>query len=609
MGRTTRRARALGVLVAMVAVATCFVAQWDDGPVVPSVDEEAITVGMSAGPDDPVLWYRRTNATITDQGYDIIVNGSDLYTAGWYAPDGIGSGLLVTKWTTDGAYEWRAELDQLSTSEALDGEEMGYEAWCNGSGYVYVGGSGTALARVSATGTITSLNVSNYDRLTDIDVAGGYIYAGGGRESGYGGTEDEGYLKKFWLNGTLVWKHVYQAIPNWEADVRDVEVDGDIIRGIQTRTSPEADCSYLLAWNATTGDVISNASLGDVQLVEMQRVGSVIYAAGYNDTLGRAMLIKMWANGTTIWKRMWREQLTATKLRDLVVVDDAIYACGEICHPDERQYEAYACKWSTDGTHLWNCTWEFGSIDYARGIAADASGVYITGRRPDAPYPDLYIVKLRRDGKIPAPAIGKNVSGAPLSGDSISFTAGGTVGDGLGSILWNFGDGTNSTATNPVHAFATGGTFNVTLTVTDVDNSTAVASVLVAVVQDVAPGASFTASSTSPWTGDAVRFDHTGTPGNGPATFLWTVGTGGPTSTLQNATFTFAAAGTYNVTLVVTDADGDVGRASMLVIVSDEPVDPGPGLIVGTVIGAAAAVVLMIAWRSKKLRPSSRPSP
>lgn len=58
------------------------------------------------------------------------------------------------------------------------------------------------------------------------------------------------------------------------------------------------------------------------------------------------------------------------------------------------------------------------------------------------------------------------------SGLTCTFTDASSDVDGtIGSRSWNFGDGTTSTVTNPSKTYATGGNYNVTLTVTDDDLS------------------------------------------------------------------------------------------------------------------------------------------
>lgn len=68
-----------------------------------------------------------------------------------------------------------------------------------------------------------------------------------------------------------------------------------------------------------------------------------------------------------------------------------------------------------------------------------------------------------------APVAEANGPYSGAAGSPISFSsAGSNDPDGtIVSYLWNFGDGNTSSAANPSHTYATGGTYNVTLTVTD----------------------------------------------------------------------------------------------------------------------------------------------
>ncbi|OQY05369.1 MAG: hypothetical protein B6I20_01400 [Bacteroidetes bacterium 4572_117] len=75
-----------------------------------------------------------------------------------------------------------------------------------------------------------------------------------------------------------------------------------------------------------------------------------------------------------------------------------------------------------------------------------------------------------------APVANANGPYSADEGVSISFSsAGSNDSDGtIASYLWNFGDGNTSTDTNPTHAYTSGGTYSVSLTVTDNEGATGI---------------------------------------------------------------------------------------------------------------------------------------
>ena len=126
------------------------------------------------------------------------------------------------------------------------------------------------------------------------------------------------------------------------------------------------------------------------------------------------------------------------------------------------------------------------------------------------------------------------------------------------TYTWDFGDGETSNSTGPVieHTYAENGSYTVTLTVydgTDTDTATET-EVNINYVAPVMPEASFTYDPMVNITNTTeVTFTSTSTLGDATnLTYSWDFGDGG-TSTEAIAAYTFVAAGTYNVTLTVTD--------------------------------------------------------
>ena len=110
------------------------------------------------------------------------------------------------------------------------------------------------------------------------------------------------------------------------------------------------------------------------------------------------------------------------------------------------------------------------------------------------------------------------------------------------SWQWSFGDGTTDSTQNPVHTYSTAGTYTVVLTVTNASGSNSKSDV---VKVPPTPVANFT-TSVAATPAHTINFSDTST--GSPTSWSWNFGDGGSDST-QNPKHTFAAAGTYNVTL------------------------------------------------------------
>jgi PKD repeat protein len=168
-------------------------------------------------------------------------------------------------------------------------------------------------------------------------------------------------------------------------------------------------------------------------------------------------------------------------------------------------------------------------------------------------------------GAAPDNALPNAVFTPTCSAGTCRFADGSTDPDGtVSGWQWNFDDGTSSTQRNPTHTFASAGSYQVRLTVTDDrgGQGTSTKQVTVGDPPNSPPSADLTWSCT----GLDCTFTDASSDDGGITAWAWDFGDGG-TADVANPAHSYTAEDTYTVSLTVTDDEGAPSSASKQVTV------------------------------------------
>lgn len=262
--------------------------------------------------------------------------------------------------------------------------------------------------------------------------------------------------------------------------------------------------------------------------------------------------------------------------------------------PSTFQKVHFDASSSLDDGQIVSYAWTFGDGKTGTGVQVNheykVSGVYnviltVTDDRGLTASTDPVAVNVTASGG--PTAIFTFSPAAPLVDDKVFFNASASTaseGHEIVSYKWNFGTGNGNSASGVTvsKSFGAPGSYTVTLVVTDDTGQEGTAALQVPVGQTgtgPGPTASFTFSPLAPAVGATVHFDAaSSTPLSTINSFTWDFGDGGRGSGVT-PDHRYNRAGTYTVSLLVTDSDGLTDTTSLVVPVNalsaDFGVSPG----------------------------------
>ncbi|MEM8486621.1 MAG: PKD domain-containing protein [Bacteroidota bacterium] len=309
-----------------------------------------------------------------------------------------------------------------------------------------------------------------------------------------------------------------------------------------------SDDGSLAAWDWDFGD--GNTGSGETATHSYDAVGTYSVSLTVTDNLGA----------------------TNTTTQDVDVVNEdpvAAFSALQVTGTLDVDFDAAS---STDDGSITAWDWDFGDGNSGSGETVShtyaAAGTYSVSLTVTDNLGATNTVTVDTDV----------INDAPVAAFTTVQTAGtldvdfdGSTSTDDGSITawdWDFGDSNTASGETVSHSYAAAGTYSVMLTVTDNLGATGSVTVDIDVVENQDPVASFTATQVS-GTLD-VDFDGAGSTDDGTITdWDWDFGDGN-TGTGETAVHTYAAPGTFTVSLTVTDDAG----ASNTVTSDVEVVDP-----------------------------------
>ena len=308
---------------------------------------------------------------------------------------------------------------------------------------------------------------------------------------------------------------------------------------------PAAYDAYCIAVGATRYDEAVAYYSNRGPSLDLTAPGGDINVDQNWDGYGDGVLQQTFGDNPTDWG-YWFYQGTSMAAPHVSGVAALLMANGVVTTPDEIR-EALQSSAEDKGAAGWDPAYGWGIVDAHAALTytpvpnnppvADAGGPYTGTEDTDVTF----------DGS----------GSSDPDGDTLTYS-------------WDFGDGSNGSGVNPTHVYTAGGTYTVSLVVNDgkVNSIPSTTTATIAEVND--PPVADAGPDQYALVGETVTFDGSASYDDGSITsYDWTFGDG-TTGSGETSTHAYSSAGTFTVTLRVTDNSSDQATDEAIVTVAEE---------------------------------------
>ncbi len=314
---------------------------------------------VQAKTETQLLWLDQFGTPRDDWAYDITADGIGVYVAGMFGWTGQPRDSFVRRYTHDGSLVWSIHLDDESanaTASAISSLEEGgvlVAGSVNGTipGQQSIGvGPDAFIIGLDVNGSIEwvrQFGTSAHDGVLGLASDGTAVYVTGWTEGALEGQAAIGgrdaFIQKYSLSGALLWTRQFGSGHEDAAHSVAVDTSGIYVVGQARGTIPGA-----------TGD-------------------------------GSAFVRRYDSDGNEVWTLEFDVADTHTIARDVALRNGGVYVVGSGRGPaGEVTGPAFVRKYDAGGNEVWTRQFEIEAWDSAWEVAADASGVYVVGRTAGA---------------------------------------------------------------------------------------------------------------------------------------------------------------------------------------------------------------------------------